>query len=92
MQVQRLAWLGTRTEEFDETTAFFRDVLGIPMVYEEPGFAMLAASRRRARLRRGICARTTRSPRLVLDAVRSSACSSTTSSRPATSWTPPASS
>ena len=41
MQVKRLAWLGTRTEKFDETTAFFRDVLGVPMVYEEPGFAML---------------------------------------------------
>ena len=41
MQVKRLAWLGTRTETFDETTAFFRDVLGIPVFHEEPGFAML---------------------------------------------------
>ena len=41
MQVKRLAWLGTRTERFDETTAFFRDVLGIPMFNEEPGFGML---------------------------------------------------
>ena len=41
MQVRRLAWLGTRTEKFDETTAFFRDVLGVPMVHQEPGFAML---------------------------------------------------
>ena len=41
MHVRRLAWLGTRTERFDETTAFFRDVLGIPVRYEEPGFAML---------------------------------------------------
>lgn len=41
MQVKRLAWLGTRTEKFDETTAFFRDVLGIPLFHEEPGFAML---------------------------------------------------
>jgi catechol 2,3-dioxygenase-like lactoylglutathione lyase family enzyme len=41
MKVKRLAWLGTRTEKFDETTAFFRDVLGIPVLYEEPGFAML---------------------------------------------------
>ena len=32
MQVKRLAWLGTRTEKFDETTAFFRDVLGIPVL------------------------------------------------------------
>jgi len=41
VQVKRLAWLGTRTEKFDETTAFFRDVLGIPVLHEEPGFAML---------------------------------------------------
>ena len=41
MRVTRIAWLGTRTEKFDETTAFFRDVLGIPVLYEEPGFAML---------------------------------------------------
>ena len=41
MQVKRLAWLGTRTEKVDETTAFFRDVLGIPVLHEEPGFAML---------------------------------------------------
>jgi len=41
VQVKRVAWLGTRTEKFDETTAFFRDVLGIPVFHEEPGFAML---------------------------------------------------
>ena len=41
MQVKRLAWLGTRTEKFDETAAFFRDALGIPVIYEEPGFALL---------------------------------------------------
>jgi len=41
VQVKRLAWLGTRTESFDETTAFFRDVLGIPVLHKEPGFAML---------------------------------------------------
>ena len=41
MQVKRLSWLGTRTERFDETTAFFRDVLGIPVLHEETGFAML---------------------------------------------------
>ena len=36
----RLAWLGTRTERYDETTAFFRDVLGLTQRYEKPGFAM----------------------------------------------------
>jgi catechol 2,3-dioxygenase-like lactoylglutathione lyase family enzyme len=42
MKVSRLCWLGTRTEAFDETTAFFRDVLGLSLGYEEPGFAMFA--------------------------------------------------
>ena len=42
MKVRRLCWLGTRTEAFDETTAFFRDVLGLSLGYEEPGFAMFA--------------------------------------------------
>jgi catechol 2,3-dioxygenase-like lactoylglutathione lyase family enzyme len=41
VQVKRLAWLGTRTERFDETTSFFRDVLGLSVQYEETGFAML---------------------------------------------------
>ena len=40
MRVKRLAWLGTRTEEFDETVAFFRDVLGLSLHHEEPGFSM----------------------------------------------------
>ena len=42
MKVRRLCWLGVRTEAFDETTAFFRDVLGLPMDYEESGFSMFA--------------------------------------------------
>ncbi len=41
MQVKRVAWLGTRTERFDETTAFFRNVLGLSLHHEEPGFVML---------------------------------------------------
>jgi catechol 2,3-dioxygenase-like lactoylglutathione lyase family enzyme len=41
VEVRRIVWLGTRTERFEETTAFFRDVLGIPALHEEPGFAML---------------------------------------------------
>jgi catechol 2,3-dioxygenase-like lactoylglutathione lyase family enzyme len=42
VRVKRIAWLGTRTEKFDETTAFFRDMLGLALGYEEPGFAMFA--------------------------------------------------
>jgi catechol 2,3-dioxygenase-like lactoylglutathione lyase family enzyme len=41
VHVRRLAWLGTRTPNVDETTSFFRDVLGLELQYEEPGFAML---------------------------------------------------
>lgn len=41
MDVKRLSWLGTRTAKFDETKVFFRDVLGLSLVAEEPDFAML---------------------------------------------------
>jgi catechol 2,3-dioxygenase-like lactoylglutathione lyase family enzyme len=44
MKVRRLCWLGVRTEAFDETNAFFGDVLGLPMDYEESGFSMFALS------------------------------------------------
>ena len=42
MRVRRLCWLGVRTEAYDETTAFFRDVLGLSLGYEETGFSMFA--------------------------------------------------
>ena len=42
MDVRRLGFLGTRTDDFSETTRFFRDVLGLAMYYEEPDFAMLS--------------------------------------------------
>lgn len=41
MRVQRISWLGTRTHRFEETTGFFRDVLGLELVQEQPDFAML---------------------------------------------------
>ena len=34
--IRGLGWLGTRTERFAETSAFFRDVLGLPVVFEHP--------------------------------------------------------
>ena len=40
VNVRRLAWLGTRTERFEDTAAFFRDVLGLSLKHEAPGFAM----------------------------------------------------
>ena len=34
-----LAWLGTRTEEFDEMCRFYGEVFGLPRVASAPGFA-----------------------------------------------------
>ncbi len=42
MDVRRLGFLGTRTNDFSETTRFFRDVLGLATHYEEPNFAMFS--------------------------------------------------
>ena len=39
MQVQRVSWVGTRTENFGGAKDFFVGVLGLPLVKEEPGFA-----------------------------------------------------
>jgi predicted enzyme related to lactoylglutathione lyase len=41
VKILGLVWLGTRTARYDDTTAFFRDVLGLPIDHEEPGFAVL---------------------------------------------------
>ena len=41
MRVRRIGWLGIRTERFEETARFFRDVMGLASVDEEPNFAML---------------------------------------------------
>src|SRR3712207_4439545 len=34
--IRGLGWAGTRTERFAETTAFFRDVLGLRVALERP--------------------------------------------------------
>jgi catechol 2,3-dioxygenase-like lactoylglutathione lyase family enzyme len=39
MRVHGVVWVGSRTERFRETLAFFRDVLGVPLVEVEDGFA-----------------------------------------------------
>lgn len=36
MRVLGVVWVGTRTEAFDETIAFFRDVLGVALEEPEP--------------------------------------------------------
>lgn len=40
MKVLGIVWVGTRTERFDETVTFFRDVLGVPMAELAPDFAI----------------------------------------------------
>ena len=39
MKVQGVVWAGVRTDRFDETVRFFRDVLGLPLVDEGPDAA-----------------------------------------------------
>ena len=39
MKVHGIVWAGTRTERFDETVSFFRDVLGVPLERVGPSFA-----------------------------------------------------
>ena len=41
MKILGLVWVGTRTTSFDETTAFFRDVLGLAVHSSEPDFEIL---------------------------------------------------
>jgi catechol 2,3-dioxygenase-like lactoylglutathione lyase family enzyme len=35
MKVKGLGWLGVRTERFEETTRFFREVMGLEMIRRE---------------------------------------------------------
>jgi catechol 2,3-dioxygenase-like lactoylglutathione lyase family enzyme len=41
MRIIKLAWVGTRTNNAEPTVAFFRDVLGLRLELEQPGFWML---------------------------------------------------
>jgi len=38
MRVLGVVWVGTRTDAFDQTFAFFRDVLGLPLTLIGPDF------------------------------------------------------
>ncbi|HLX34080.1 MAG TPA: VOC family protein [Candidatus Limnocylindrales bacterium] len=44
MRVQRLGWLTTYTDRYEETRQFFAEVLGLPIEVDEPTFAQLAMS------------------------------------------------
>jgi len=39
MQVKGLSWLGLRTKQFEEMVTFFRDVMGIQPIRDEPEIA-----------------------------------------------------
>jgi catechol 2,3-dioxygenase-like lactoylglutathione lyase family enzyme len=41
VKVIKLGWVGTRTENFQPTTDFFRDVLGLQTDLDRPGFQVL---------------------------------------------------
>ncbi len=41
MRIITLAWLGTRTDNAEPTVAFLRDVLGLRLELDRPGFWML---------------------------------------------------
>lgn len=41
MQIKGLVWLGTRTDDFDKTVAFFRDMLGLTPFHESDDVAVL---------------------------------------------------
>jgi len=41
MRVLSLVWVGTRTTEYSQTVAFFRDVLGLGVHSSEPDFTVL---------------------------------------------------
>jgi len=41
MRIIKLAWVGTRTDHAAPTVAFFRDVLGLRLELDRPGFWML---------------------------------------------------
>jgi catechol 2,3-dioxygenase-like lactoylglutathione lyase family enzyme len=41
MDVIKLAWVGTRTDNADATVTFFRDLLGLSLEIDRPGFWMM---------------------------------------------------
>jgi len=41
MKVKGLIWLGTRTTRFEEMLKLYHSVMGISLVHQEPGFAVM---------------------------------------------------
>src|SRR3990172_8894355 len=44
MKIKGIVWLGTRTDQFEQMTAFCRNLLGLPQRTMEPGFAVYEMS------------------------------------------------
>jgi glyoxylase I family protein len=44
VEIIKLAWVGTRTDNFQPTADFFRDVLGLQIDLDRPGFQVLKLS------------------------------------------------
>lgn len=41
MNVKGIVWLGTRTSKFESMLNLYRDVMGMTLTHQEPGFAVL---------------------------------------------------
>jgi hypothetical protein len=41
MKVKGLVWLGTRTSNFEAMVNLFRNIMGIDMTHQEPGFVVM---------------------------------------------------
>ena len=41
MNVKGIVWLGTRTSNFDAMLHLYRDVMGLPVTHDEPGFVVM---------------------------------------------------
>ena len=41
MEVKGIVWLGTRTSNFDAMLNLYRDVMGLPVTHDEPGFVVM---------------------------------------------------
>lgn len=43
MEIKGLVWVGTATDRYDATVAFFREVLGLSVFHQHPGLTVLRA-------------------------------------------------
>ena len=41
MKVKGIVWLGTRTSNFDAMVNLYRNIMGLDVVYQEPGFVVM---------------------------------------------------